>query len=432
MAIFSRLNRSKPTTEEVPMTISRRNVLLGATASAALLPIASRAQASDVVIGVIYPLSGASAQIGVDAQKAFDTAAEIINKNFDFDLPLARGEGLPGLGGAKVRLIFADHQADPQKGRAEAERLITQEKVCAVIGTYQSAVAVTVSQICERYQIPFLSADNSSPSLHRRGLKFYFRASPHDEMYSKAMFDFFDEMKKKGTKIGTLSLFHEDTIFGTDSGNAQTKLANERGYKVVADVKYRANSPSLSAEVQQLKAANADVLMPSSYTTDGILLVKTMGELGYKPPAIVAQDAGFSEKALYDAVGDKLEGVISRGTFSLDLAAKRPMVGKINDMYKAKSGKDLNDYSSRQFMALIVMADAINRAKSTDGEKIREALAATELPGEQTIMPWKRIKFDEMGQNNDADPVLLQYVGGKFVTIFPPQAAVAEAVWPMK
>lgn len=415
------------------MTISRRNVLLGATAAAALGPMAARAaDPADVVIGVIYPLSGASAQIGVDAQKAFETAADIINKKYDFALPLAKDEGLPGLGGAKVRLVFADHQADPQKGRAEAERLITQEKVCAIIGTYQSAVAVTVSQICERYQIPFLSADNSSPSLHRRGLKFYFRAAPHDEMYSQAMFDFFDAMKKKGTKIDTLSLFHEDTIFGTDSGNAQLKLAGERGYKVVADIKYRANSPSLSAEVQQIKAANADVLMPSSYTTDGILLVKTMGELGYKPPAIVAQDAGFSEKALYDAVGDKLEGVISRGTFSLDLAAKRPMVGAINAMFKERSGKDLNDYSSRQFMGLIVMADAINRAKSTEGEKIREALAATDLPGEQTIMPWKRVKFDETGQNNDADPVLLQYVGGKFVTIFPAQAAVAEAIWPMK
>ncbi len=74
--------------------------------------------------------------------------------------------------------------------------------------------------------------------------------------------------------------------------------------------------------MQQIKAANADVLMPSSYTTDGILLVKTMAELGYKPKAIVAQDAGFSEQALYDAVGDKLEGVISRGSFSLDLAAR--------------------------------------------------------------------------------------------------------------
>src|SRR6202023_1637103 len=137
------------------MTITRRNVLLGGAASAALLPIAARAQTSEVVIGGIYPLSGARAQNGVDAQKACETAAELINKNSDFDLPLARGEGLSGLGGAKVPLVFADHQADPQKGRAEAERLITQEKVCAIIGTYQSAVAVTVSQICERYQIPF-------------------------------------------------------------------------------------------------------------------------------------------------------------------------------------------------------------------------------------------------------------------------------------
>src|SRR5437879_1853310 len=354
------------------MKITRRDVLLGATATAALAPFASRAQTSEVVIGVIYPPSGAGAQVGVDAQRAFETAIDIINNDQDFDLPLAKGVGLPGLGGAKIRMVYADHQGDPQKGRAEAERLITQEKVCAVLGSYQSAVAVTVSQICERYQIPFLSADNSSPSLHRRGLKYYFRASPHDEMFSTAMFDFFDALKKKGQKIEKLSLFHEDTIFGTDSSTAQLKLAADRGYKVVADIKYRANSPSLTAEVQQLKAADADVLMPSSYTTDGILLVKAMGELGYKPKAIVAQDAGFSEKALYDAVGDKLEGVISRGSFSLDLAAKRPMVGKVNAMYKEKSGKDFNDYSSRQFMGLIVMGDAINRAQATHGDKVRE------------------------------------------------------------
>ena len=97
------------------MNISRRNVLLGATAAAAFAPLASRAQTSEVVIGVIYPLSGASAQIGVDAQKAFETAADLINKNYDFDLPLAKGEGLSGLGGAKIRLVFADHQADPHR-----------------------------------------------------------------------------------------------------------------------------------------------------------------------------------------------------------------------------------------------------------------------------------------------------------------------------
>ena len=126
------------------MTITRRNVLLG-TAATAFAPIAARAQTSEVVIGVLYPLSGASAQQGVDAQKAYEAALEVINKNHEFDLPMAKGEGLSGLGGAKIRLIYADHQGDPQKGRAEAERLITQEKVCAIVGTYQSAVAVTVS-----------------------------------------------------------------------------------------------------------------------------------------------------------------------------------------------------------------------------------------------------------------------------------------------
>ncbi len=83
-------------------------------------------------------------------------------------------------------------------------------------------------------------------------------------------------------------------------------------------------------------------------------------------------------------------------------------------------------------MALIILADAINRAKSADGEKIREALAATEIPGEKTIMPWQAVKFGPDGQNDLADPVLIQYVGGgKFITIFPESAAVAEPIWPM-
>jgi branched-chain amino acid transport system substrate-binding protein len=305
------------------MKLSRRAVLIGSTASVLATPVRAQQQ-NEVTIGITYPFSGANAQIGVDAQHAFNTALDIINTVHDLDLPLAKSGGLPGLGGSKVRLIAAYHQSDPQKGRAEAERLITQEKVCAIVGTYQSAVAVTVSETCERYEVPFLSAENSSPSLHRRGLKFFFRAAAHDEMFSTAMFDFFDSLRKKGQKIDTLALFHEDTIFGTDSANAQLKLANDRGYKVVANIKYRANTPSLTAEVEQLKAVDADVLMPSSYTTDGILLVKTISELGYKPKAIVAQDAGFSDKALYDSVGDKIKGSISRGSFSLDLAAKRP------------------------------------------------------------------------------------------------------------
>ena len=416
------------------MTLNRRQVLMSGAALAAMAPFGRMvsAQASEVVIGLVYPMSGANAQIGVDARHAFETAAELINGDYDLPLPGAKGAGLAGLGGAKVRLIFADHQADPQKGRAEAERLMTQEKVCALIGAFHSSVSNTVSAASERYSIPYVAADSSSPSLHRRNLKFFFRPAAHDEMFSKAMFDFMDIQKKKGKKIESVALFHEDTIFGTDSSNVQKKLAEERGYKITADVKYRANSPSLTAEVQQLKSADADVLLPSSYTTDAILLVKTMAELGYKPKNVIAQAAGFSEKTVFDTVGDKLTGLISRGSFSLDLAAKRPFITAVNDMFKKRAGRDLNDNTSRQFTALLILADAIDRAKSIDGEKIREALAATNIPGEQTIMPWKAVKFGPDGQNELADPVLLQYAGGdKFITVFPEAAAVSDAVWPM-
>ena len=414
----------------------RRRELLATSAAALALAghgIRPVSAAGEVVVGVLYAFSGPSAQVGIDARHALETALDTINADHpDLDLPTAKGVGLSGLGGAKIRLVFADHQADPQKGRAEAERLITQDKVSAIVGCYQSGVSATVGATCERYGVPFVCADSSSPSLTRRGLKYLFRPAANDEMFSAAMFDFMDGLRKKGQTIGSVALFYEDTIYGVDSSNVQRKLAGERGYKVAADVKYRTNSPSLTAEVQTIKTAGADVLMPTSYTTDAILLTKTMSDLGYKPKAVVAQAAGFSEKAVYDTVGDKLQGLITRGSFSLDLAAKRPWVGTVNALFRKRAERDLTDNTSRPFMGLIVLADALNRAGSTDGEKLRAALAATDIPGTRTIMPWSKVAFDATGQNPDADPVLLQWVGDKFVTVFPEAAAVAPPIWPMK
>jgi branched-chain amino acid transport system substrate-binding protein len=405
---------------------------MGAAASAALSVRPAMAQpAKEVVIGVLFPMSGPSAQIGIDAKHALETAADIINNAHDIDMPTAKNAGLAGLGNAKVRLIFADHQGDPQKGRAEAERLITQEKVCAMVGAYHSSVTATASISCERYRTPFVIADSTSPNLTKRGLKFLFRTTAHDQMFSVAMFDFLDAMRSSGKNVKRLALFHEDTIFGTDSSNVQRELAKARGYEVVADVKYRANSPSLTSEVQQIKSADPDVLMPSSYSTDAILLVRTMAELGYKPRNIVAQAAGFADQSVFDAVGDKLGGMISRASFGLDLSAKRPAIKVVNDLFKARARRDLNDNTSRQFMALMVLADAIDRAKSTDGPVIRDALAATKIPGERTIMPWSVCEFDADGQNQGASPILIQYVNKSWVTIFPDSVAIGKPAWPM-
>ena len=387
--------------------------------------------ADDIVIGAVYPLTGNGAQVGLDAKAAYETEAEIINGTHD-KLPMLLGEGggLAKLGGAHIKLVFADSQGDPQKARAEAERLITQEHVVAIVGSYTSATAATISQVTERYEIPYMSADNSSPSLNQRGLKWFFRTSPHDEMFSQAMYDFYRDIgQKTGHPAKSVALFYEDSIFGTDSSNVQRKLAEKTGVAVAADLRYRANSPSLSSEAQRLKAADADVLMPSSYTSDALSIMRSMNEIGYKPKAVMAQAAGFQEQDFLTGAGALAEGILSRSSYAGDAIKVRPAIPAVTALYRARQNKDLNDNTSREITALQILADAINRAGSAKPADIRTALVATDVKGVETIMPWKGVKFDETGQNTEGTPVIQQIKDGKYHTVWPFDVAAMDVEW---
>ncbi|MBI4561505.1 MAG: ABC transporter substrate-binding protein, partial [Candidatus Rokubacteria bacterium] len=343
------------------------------------------AQPKEVVIGVTYPMSGPAAQAGVDNKAVFELARDIANGEVDIPFPFyQRLKGMPGLKGAKIRLIFTDHQGKPDVGQAEAERLITQEKVHALVGAWHSAVTATASQVAERSGIPFLNPESSSPGLTRRGFKWFFRTSPHDEHFTQVMFDFFrDFEKKRGIKLKTLGLTYEDTLFGVDSGKVMKELAKKYGYEVVVDLQYRARSTSLVPEVQKLKVANPDVWMPTSYQTDAILFVKHSKELDYNPRMIMAQNAGHISSDFVQAMGAEAEGTMSRAPFSTDLIDKRPVAKVVNEHYKKRAGKDLYDFPARAFTGMITLLDAINRAGSADPEAIRRALAATNIPGDQ-------------------------------------------------
>ena len=301
------------------------------------------------MIGAIFPLSGAAAAIGHDAQMALETEADIINGNDNVPMLLGQGGGLPGLGGAKIKLVFADSQNNPQIARSEAQRLITEDHVVAIIGSYTSATAVTISQLCERYEIPYISADNSAPSLSQQGLQWFFRTSPTDIDFSKAMFAFFDSIgKQTGRQVHSIAIIHENSVFGTSSATVQEGLAKAAGIKVLADISYQADSPSLSVEAERLRAANADVVMPSSYTSDAILLVRSMHDVGYTPKAIVAQDAGFVDPNFYAAVGPLGNDAMSRSSFAIDATKARPAIPKVNALFQARDHKDLNDLTGRE------------------------------------------------------------------------------------
>ncbi|MBI2117171.1 MAG: ABC transporter substrate-binding protein [candidate division NC10 bacterium] len=412
-----------------------RGLLASVVAVGAVLGLVSRpaAQTKEVVIGVLYPMTGPVAQVGIDSVNALKVALDIINTDMNINLPLGRGVGLPNLGGAKVRIVVVDHQGKPDIGLAEAERLITQEKVHALFGAYFSSVTNTASQVAERMGIPFLNAESSSPALTERGFKWFFRTSPHDGHFSVAMFDFMrDFEKKRGIKFKTVAILNEDTQFGADSAKVQDELAKKYGYEVVARIPFRTGTTSLDAEIGRLKTANADVVLPSLYTSDAILLTRTARNLDYNPKVIIAQNAGYTDPKFVAEMGKEAEGAITRAPFALDLAAKKPLIPVINDMFKKLSGgRDISDVPARAFTGFLTLADAINRARSTDPGAIQKALRETNIPADQLIMPWTAVKFDEKGQNAGVRAILQQLQGGSYHTVYPFELASKEPMYPL-
>jgi branched-chain amino acid transport system substrate-binding protein len=389
------------------------------------------AQQKVIKIGAVYPLTGNIASTGLDCRRGVDLAVDIINGKYDLDLPLAKSAGLPNLGGAKLEIVYADTKGDPKNGMSEAERLIAQEKVVAMIGAYQSSVTKTASQATERLKIPYVCSDSSSPTLTERAYKYFFRVSPHDAIFAHDQLVFLKDLEKKtGKKIQTVALLYENTEFGSNAGKYLKKYAQEFGYKVVADVSYSANATDVTSEVGTLVKSKPDVLMHASYITDAILFTKTFKEMGFAPKGILTM-AGYIEPGYLPAVKADGNYIIIRSTFALDLAKKKPLVAKVNQLFKKKYGIDMSENAARSFMAPFVLADAINRAKTTESEAVVKALLATNITGKQVIYPWKGIKFDPAShQNIYAQGTLVQIQNQDYVTVWPFASAAKEVVWP--
>lgn len=399
---------------------------------AQLLSAPLRAE-EEVRIGVILPLTGAAASTGLELKNAAELAADIVNKPMkDLSLPLAAPAGLPHLKNAQIKLIFADHQGSPQLGASEAERLITQEHVVALMGCYFSAVTATASQVAERHGIPFLNSDSTSSTLTQRGFKWFFRTTPHDELFVHNFFAFLKDVeKKKGLHLKKLALFNENTLWGSETTKLEEKLAKEQGYSVEEKILYPAKSTQLTSEVQRIKAAGADVVLQSSYLGDAVLSMKTYKDLGYTPPALLANDAGFNDSEFLRTLGKDGDYVLSREVWALDLGVHKPLIRKVNDLLQERYHTNFNGNSARDFTGVFVLADAIDRAGSTAPEAIQKALRATNIPGDELIMPWEGIRFDASGQNEKGAGIIVQVQDGKYVTVWPFQLASKDVVWPM-
>lgn len=409
----------------------RRQLLLSALALPALGAARPAAAAETVKIGALYPLTGNSASAGQECKAGLDFGVDLVNTPHPelAALPLAAGSGLPRLGGAKIETVLVDHRGDPALAQTETLRLITQDRVVALEGAYQSSCAYTATAVAERYGIPFVVSDSVAANITGRGYQFVFRVTPIAANFAATYMRFIGEMKQAGHTIATLAVVNENTDYGTSVGDAIMAAAKAAGITVAVRIPYSASAADLSAEVLTLKHHNPTLVIFISYTPDAILYMKTMHSLGYRPPMIIADDAGFNDPSFLSTVGAISQGVMSRSVWSR--GPKGSLTDRLAVAFKAKTGMAMNDLSGRVLEAFLVLADAINRAGSTAPKKLQAALRATDMKPAQLLVGYDGVKFDKTGQNVLGATYLTQLQGPDYVTVWPASAATAKLEWPM-
>jgi len=384
----------------------------------AVLPLlpASAAAENVVKVGNIIPLSGPSASVGQQGKQAREMAVAEIN---------AAG-GIKSLGGAKLQMVYADSESKPEKGVAEAERLINTEKVNVLTGCWNSAVTYPTTAVAERYGIPFIVPVSVADKITEQGFKTVFRIAAKDSWWTRDQFAFLKDMEKEfKTPVKKLAFVYENGDWGKGFAGQWKTLAKKGGYEVVLDEPYPSTATDMSPVVQKIRRARPDVLMLVSNAADAILLTNTLAEYKVKLKAIIDSGGGHADPSFLKATGKNSRYLFDIVEWETDV--NKPDAKKANAKYKAKYGYNLAGEAVDAYLAMYVLKDALERSGSLDPAKIREALAATNLTGGPgMIVGYDAVEFGKDGQNKHAALIMVQVndlgKGLERITVWPKNA----------
>jgi branched-chain amino acid transport system substrate-binding protein len=389
--------------------------------------IPAKADPPAVKVGNIIPLSGPSASVGEQGKNAREMAVEEINGS----------GGIKSLGGAKLEMVYADSESKPEKGVSEAERMINTEKVHVLTGCWNSAVTYPTTAVAERYGIPFIVPVSVADKITEQGFKTVFRIAAKDSWWTRDQFAFLKDMEEEfNTKVKNVAFVYENGDWGKGFAEQWKKLANEGGYQVVLDEPYPSTATDLSPVVQKIRRSRADVLMLVSNAADAILLTNTLAEYRVKLKAIIASGGGHADPSFLKATGKNAQFIFDIVEWETDI--NKPGAKEANEKYKAKYGYNLTGEAVDAYLAMYVLADALERAGSYDPAQIRNALDATLYrSGRGMIVGYDAVEFDRTGQNKNASLVMVQIndigKGMERITVWPKGARRAgyNPVFPM-
>jgi branched-chain amino acid transport system substrate-binding protein len=397
---------------------SRRAFLLNAASGAIAAvgaPCVLRAQGAAIKVGVLHPVSGALSYSGRQGRLGAVMAIEDVN---------AAG-GIKALGGAKIEAMPGDAQSTPEGGSAEVEKM-NAAGVVAIVGGYGSSICLSASQTAARYGLPYLVDVGVVDSIVTRGLNNTFRFGPGFGVVARTALDNLVAINEQaGKPAKTAIIVNEDSAFGAGLAKLLNAQLPERGFQVLETISHPTPQRDFNNVVLKIRTQNPDLVIPANYYNEYVLLARTMQQQRVRP------------KAIYSVLG----GAASSYKFVKEFPEAAQYIIDCNHWFDPKNPKalalkkrveDSNEfYTYEVFMnysCVLLLADALERAASSERAQIIAALASSTFAGH--VMPYGPTRFVN-GQNQGAAPVNTQVVGDDIKVIFPADFASAAPVFPM-
>jgi branched-chain amino acid transport system substrate-binding protein len=375
---------------------------------------------TEVRIGVLAPTSGPNRAAGAEAQHGAELAVALINgEQGAVSMAGAGSEGLARLGGAKLRIVAGDTKSSPDTGTSEADRLVAEERVVGLVGAYDAAVTEAASQRTERLGIPFVNGDSAAGYLTERGLTWFFRTGPTDRMLGEAMYSTLLQLNIPPKRI--TQLYTSDPA-GETLHDVLHDLTPEAGYETHGMVSFAPGKPNLVPELEEVRdVEKPDALFIMTPTaSETVRVLKTMETMGYQPPQRLIFGGGVTEPEVLQTAGPAGEGLFASTAWSPRIAGRSGIAKAVMEQYEQRFNQPMTATAAGTFTAVLVLAEAIDNAGSTDPERVRAALLNLSIPGRETIMPWSGVRFDAAShQNVAANGVVEQRVGDALRVVFP-------------
>jgi branched-chain amino acid transport system substrate-binding protein len=386
-----------------------------AAASTLAMPLVGGAQPKTIKIGVLHPVTGALAYSGSQCREGVLMAIEDINKT-----------GIKSMGGAKIEAMLGDAQSTPQAGTAEIEKM-NEAGVSAVVGAFASAICLATTQAAAKYNLPHVVDVGVADQIVERGLKNTFRFGPgYRKCAETAVANLHVLNTAAGKPAKTVMIIHEESLFGTGTANLLSRELPGYGYDVKEVIKHANPTRDFNNIVLRMKAVNPDIVIPANYYNEYALLVRTMQQQKVTPKAIYSVLGGAASSFKFvKEFPEAANGIIDCNHWY------NPRDKRSAELRKRVEAKGLF-FSYEIFMAYTAMrllADAIERAKSSDRAAITAALESSTFSDH--IMPYGPTKFVN-GQNMGAQPLMTQVSKGDIKVIVPRDYREIDPIFPLK